>query len=221
MNKGSRFIQQDIVEYGRLVTVRENEAQKQLREETIKLMGGRAMMISSPEQQQLTKVILKLLGARKCLEVGTFTGYSALCTALAIPDDGKVVCCDISEEWTSVGKKYWKDSGVQHKIDLRIAPAEETLDELIKSEPGSFDFAFIDADKTGYDSYYEKCLKLVRRGGLISIDNVLRGGRVLDPSNASEDDVAIRELNNKIMNDNRVEPAMVTISDGVTFVYLK
>jgi predicted O-methyltransferase YrrM len=219
--KFSALVPKEIVNYVRDVSLRENDVQRRLREETEEKTGSRSAMVSSPEQQQLTMLILKLYGAKKCVEVGTFTGYSALCNALAIPGDGKVVACDVSEEWTNIGKKYWKEAGVDHKIDLRLGPGIETLDELIKTEAGTFDYAFIDADKVNYYNYYERLLKLVRKGGLIAIDNVLWSGKVCDDCATDEDTVALRELNKKLKDDDRVELAMATIADGVTFLLVK
>lgn len=218
--KSSQFIPAPIVEYVRNSCLHETDIQKRLREETDQ-KTQRSVMISSPEQQQLIQIILKLFGAKKCIEIGTFTGYSALCVAMAIPDDGKIVSCDVSQEWTDIGKKYWKEAGVDHKIDLRLAPATETLDELLKTEAGTYDYAFIDADKVNYKHYYERCLKLVRKGGLIAIDNVLWSGKVVDQSVQDEDTVVLRELNEHLKNDNRVEIAMTTIADGVTFALVK
>jgi predicted O-methyltransferase YrrM len=215
--KFSELVPPEIVNYVRDVTLRENDIQRRLREETEEKTGSRSVMVSSPEQQQFIALILKLYGAKKCIEVGTFTGYSALCTALAIPDDGKVIACDVSEEWTNIGKKYWKEACVDHKIDLRLGPGTETLDELLKAEAGTYDYAFIDADKPNYDAYYERLLKLVRKGGLIAIDNVLWSGKVVDESVTDEETVALRNLNRKIKDDKRVEIAMTTIADGVTF----
>jgi caffeoyl-CoA O-methyltransferase len=219
--KFSNLVSAPVVNYVRDISLREGDVQRRLREETEERTGGRSVMISSPEQQQLIQLLLKLYGAKKCIEVGVFTGYSALCVALAIPDDGKIVALDVSEEWTSIGKPYWKEAGVEHKVDLRIAPATETLAELIKTEAGTYDYAFIDADKSNYDTYYESCLKLVRKGGLIALDNMFRGGNVLDESIVDEDTVTIRNLNKKIKNDDRVDIAVATIADGVTFVRVK
>jgi predicted O-methyltransferase YrrM len=180
--KFSELVPSDVVHYVRDVSLRESDVQKRLRDETEERTGNRSVMVSSPEQQQFIQLLLKLYGAKKCLEVGTFTGYSALCVALAIPEDGKIITCDVSEEWASIGKPYWQEAGVDRKIDLRLGPGTETLDELLKTEAGTFDYAFIDADKVNYDEYYERCLKLVRKGGLIAIDNVLWSGKVTDES---------------------------------------
>jgi caffeoyl-CoA O-methyltransferase len=196
--------------------VREPDVLRRLREETAPL--PHAQMQISPEQGAFMSVLVKAIGARRCLEVGTFTGYSSTVVALAIPDDGHLTCCDVSVEWTDVARRYWTDAGVAHKIDLRIGPAVQTLKTL---EEGSFDFAFIDADKPGYDAYYERALRLVRPGGLIAIDNVLWSGRVADDADQDERTVAIRALNDKIATDERVDVAMVPIGDGMTLAFVR
>jgi caffeoyl-CoA O-methyltransferase len=184
-------------------------------EETSKLAS--AGMQSSPEQGKLLTLLIKLMGAKKTLEVGVFTGYSALVVALALPEDGKIIACDVSEEWTSIGRKYWEEAGVANKIDLRLAPGNETLDALLADgQAGTFDFAFIDADKSGYDGYYERCLQLLRPGGLIGIDNTLWHGKVADQSVQDADTIAIRNLNKKLAGDTRVDLSMVPIGDGLT-----
>ena len=195
--------------------LRENDVQKQLRKETAKLPMARMQI--SPEQGQFMSLLVRLMGAKKTLEVGVFTGYSSLCIALALPEGGKHVACDVSEEWTSIGRRFWQEAGVASKIDLRLAPALSTLDALLANgEAGTFDFAFIDADKLAYDAYYERALQLVRPGGLIAIDNVLWGGSVADLSDQDADTRAIRELNDKIHQDPRVEMSLLPIGDGVT-----
>jgi predicted O-methyltransferase YrrM len=176
-----------------------------------------AGMQISPEQGQLMALLVQAIGARRAIEIGTFTGYSALWVALALPADGRLVCCDVSAEWTAVGKPYWKKAGVAGKIDLRIGPAMETLDGLLADGgAGTYDFAFIDADKTGYDGYYERCLVLLRPGGLIGIDNVLWGGDVADPKKRSADTLALRALNKKLHGDTRVSLSMLPVGDGLT-----
>jgi predicted O-methyltransferase YrrM len=186
-----------------------------LREETAQL-AQRAMQIS-PEQGQFMALLARLTGARRCLEVGVFTGYSSLATALALPDDGRIVACDVSEEWTSVARRYWQRAGVDHKIDLRLAPASETLDALLAAgNGGTFDFAFIDADKTGYLAYYERALALLRTGGLALIDNTLWSGRVADPEVADADTVALRHFNEVLHRDERVDLSLLPIGDGLT-----
>jgi caffeoyl-CoA O-methyltransferase len=181
-----------------------------------------AMMQISPDQGRFMALMVGLLQARNIVEVGTFTGYSALCMALALPDDGRLIACDISDEWTQIGQPYWKSAGVDHKIDLRLAPAIETLSALLQDGYAeTFDMAFIDADKGGYDDYYELCLRLLRENGLILIDNVLWGGSVADPDNQEEDTVAIRTLNSKVVSDNRVDAAMISVGDGLFLVRKK
>jgi caffeoyl-CoA O-methyltransferase len=176
-----------------------------------------AGMQISPEQGQLMALLVQAIGAKRAIEIGTFTGYSALWVAMALPADGRLVCCDVNEEWTAIGQRFWAKAGVAPKIDLRIAPALETLDRLLAAGgAGAYDFAFIDADKTGYDAYYERCLQCLRRGGLIAIDNVLWGGSVADPKRRSADTLALRALNRKIHRDERVAMSMLPVGDGVT-----
>jgi caffeoyl-CoA O-methyltransferase len=171
----------------------------------------------APDQGQFMALLIRLIGAKKALEVGVFTGYSSLCIALALPPDGKLIACDISEEYTSIAKRYWQKAGVTDRIDLRIAPALETLDQLlVAGQANTFDFAFIDADKENYTNYYERALQLVRPGGLIAVDNVLWGGAVADPSVQDESTQAIRAFNQKLHRDERVSLSLVTIADGLT-----
>ena len=173
----------------------------------------------SPEQGQLLAFLVELTGAGKAIEVGTFTGYSALCVASALPNDGKLVACDISKEWTAIALRYWQEAGVEDKIDLRIAPAIDTLKDLVDSgEADSFDFALIDADKENYTRYYEKVLELLRVGGLMLVDNVLWGGKVADPTNSDDSTVAIRTFNQKVHQDDRVFLSMLPVGDGMTLV---
>ncbi len=196
-------------------SLREPEPLRLLREET-HAMPQRNMQIS-PEQGQLMQLLVELTGAKRIVEVGTFTGYSAMAIALAMPADGRIVACDVSEAFTAVARRHWKLAGVSEKIELRLAPAVETLDALLLDPgPGSFDMAFIDADKSNYDAYYERALGLLRPGGLCMIDNVLWNGRVADPLVLDEDTAAIRELNGKIHADARVTVSMVPIGDGLT-----
>jgi predicted O-methyltransferase YrrM len=209
-----------------LSTLREPDVLKRLREETDR--DPHAIMQIPPEQGQFMSFLVKALGVRKALEVGTYTGYSALCVALALPDDGRLIACDINEIWVNIGRKYWQEAGVAHKIDFRFGKAARTLDNLIKSgEAGSFDFVFIDADKIGYDAYYEKSLSLLRPGGVIAIDNVLLFGSVANSSVLDADlktritdtDIeAMRRLNENISNDPRVDETMLPIADGLTLV---
>jgi predicted O-methyltransferase YrrM len=195
--------------------VREPEVARRLREETQQLPN--AMMQIGPDQGQFMQLLVQVIGARKTLEVGVFTGYSALWVALGLPEDGRIVACDISEEYTSVGKRYWKEAGVDQKIDLRLGPALETLDNLLRDgQRGSFDFAFIDADKSNYANYYERALELLRTNGVIAIDNTIWSGRVADESVQDTDTVAIRELNEKLRSDERVTLSMLTVGDGLT-----
>ena len=194
---------------------RENALQRDLRRITQRM--PRSSMQIGAEQGALLQVLVRVMGARRCLEIGTFTGYSALTVALALPKDGRIVCCDLSEEWTAIARRYWQRAGVAGKIDLRIAPALETLDALLKQgEAGKFDFAFIDADKANYAKYFERCLKLVRRGGLIAVDNTLWGGSVVNPRNQTVDARAIRAFNRKLIAERRVDIALVPIGDGLT-----
>jgi predicted O-methyltransferase YrrM len=202
-------------EYMTRVGVRESKAAVALREETAKL--PMAMMQISPEQAAFMQLLVKLLGVRRALEVGTFTGYSALAVAEAMPADGRLIACDVSDEWTSMGKRHWAAAGVAHKIDLRLAPAVTTLDQLLANgQANTFDFAFIDADKSNYDNYYERALNLVRVGGLIGIDNTLWNGAVIDASRQDADTKAIRSLNEKVHGDARVDVVLMPIGDGLT-----
>jgi caffeoyl-CoA O-methyltransferase len=192
--------------------------QRELIEATVKL-GGISLMQIAPEQGAFMTILTQLLGAKRAIEVGTFTGYSALCVARGLPEDGQLICCDVSEEWTSVGRPFWEKAGVADRIDLRIAPAIETLRGI--DEDGAFDLAFIDADKGGYADYYEELVRLVRPGGAILVDNVLWQGRVIDAAINDADTVAIRSFNDKIAADARVEPAMLPISDGLTLIRVR
>jgi caffeoyl-CoA O-methyltransferase len=195
-------------------SVREPTLLVQLRAETAQL--AQASMQIGAEQGQFMALLAKLIGARRCLEIGVFTGYSSLVVALALPNDGKIVACDVSEEWTAIARRYWTLAGVDHKIDLRLRRATRTLDELIeRGESGSYDYAFIDADKTNYDAYYERVLTLLRPGGLVLLDNVLWSGRVADPAVTDADTVALRELNAKVHRDERVDVSLVGIGDGL------
>lgn len=195
-------------------TLREPELLARLREETAKMPNSRMQI--SPEQGQFMRLLVEIGGVERALEIGVFTGYSSLSVALALPPDGRIVACDVSDEYTSIARRYWKEAGVAERIDLRLAPAAETLGKLIEEGArGSFDFSFIDADKGNYDIYYERSLELLRRGGVIAIDNALWGGRVADESDQDEDTRAIRALNAKIASDERVSMSMVPIGDGL------
>lgn len=178
-----------------------------------------ARMQISHEQAQFMSVVLRSMQARNTIEVGVFTGYSTLITAQSLVDGGKVIACDISEEWTTIARRYWQQAGVAQRIDLHLAPATHTMNSLLEQgQRGHFDFVFIDADKTGYDTYYELALQLLRTGGLIMLDNCLWGGRVLDSSNTEEDTVALRALNAKIAKDTRVLSSLVPVGDGIQLV---
>ncbi|MBI1774920.1 MAG: class I SAM-dependent methyltransferase [Proteobacteria bacterium] len=195
-------------------SLREPEVLQQLREETASMTG--AGMQISPEQGQFMALLVELTGARKTLEIGTFTGYSSLAVARALPPGGKVYACDVSKEYTKVARKYWAKAGVADKVELRLGPAVGTVKALIaEGHAGSFDFAFIDADKENYDAYYEAALTLLKPGGLITIDNVLWNGRVADPAKNDPDTAAIRALNAKLRDDPRVTISMVPIGDGL------
>ena len=200
--------------------VKEHPVLEELRQETSHMPESNMQIC--PEQGALMANLVRLMGAKTTLEIGTFTGYSALAVALALPRDGKVVACDISEEWTSLAKKKWEKAGVGNKIDLRIGSALDTVKSLLEEGMRAyFDFAFIDADKANYFSYYENCLKLVRKGGVIVIDNVFWGGAVIDPDNNEDDTVAIRRLNDFIGKDSRVSPSMIPIGDGLTLAVVR
>lgn len=197
------------------VTLREPDILARLRAETDPLPFS-GMQIS-PLQGQFMALLVQAIGARRCLEVGTFTGYSSLVVALALPADGKIIACDVSAEWTAIARRYWEEAGVAAKIELRLAPALQTLDKLLTDgQDGTFDFAFIDADKKNYDGYYERALKLLRPAGVIAIDNVLWGGSVLDPRKRDADTAAIKALNRKLRDDMRVSLSMLPIGDGLT-----
>ena len=196
-------------------SVREPVVLAELREATAEL--PHALMQISPDQGQFMQLLAKMLGARRCIEVGVFTGYSSLAVALALPADGRIVACDVSEQWTNVARRFWDKAGVAHKIDLRLAPANETLDALLaEGGAGSFDFAFIDADKPAYLGYYERCLKLLRAGGLIAIDNTLWSGRVADPAEADDDTISLRLFNHFVHRDERVDLSLLPVGDGLT-----
>ncbi|MEM7062497.1 MAG: class I SAM-dependent methyltransferase [Cyanobacteria bacterium P01_B01_bin.77] len=200
------------------VSLRESETLTQLRQETAKHPDS--IMQIAPDQGQFMALLIQLMGAKKILEIGTFTGYSALCMALVLPPDGILITCDIEENCREFGPPYWQAAGVADKIDLRIAPALDTLDSLLQTGcANTFDFAFIDADKTNYPQYYEKCLELLRPGGLIAIDNVLWGGAVANPEITDADTVALRELNQALSKDPRIDLSMLPIGDGLTLAF--
>jgi len=186
----------------------------ELAAETAKTLGGISVMQISPEQGTLMTILARAVGARSAIEVGTFTGYSAMCVARALPSDGHLLCCDVSKEWTTVARRYWDKAGIANRITLKLAPALETLLALPTDQ--TFDFAFIDADKTNYRAYYEEILKRTRSGGLILIDNVLWSGQVLNPGDQTADTCAIRELNDFLVGDHRIDVVMLPVSDGLT-----
>ena len=209
-----------LYDYMLSVSLRETELQRRLREETA--TNPMSRMQISPEQGQFMALLARLIGARRCIEVGVFTGYSSLAVALALPDDGSIVACDVSEEWTSVARRYWTEAGVAERIDLRLAPALETLDSLLAAgDGGGFDLAFIDADKTNYLGYYERVFDLLRPGGLVVVDNTLWSGRVADPEVADADTVALRHFNERLHRDDRVDLSLLPVGDGLTLARRK
>jgi predicted O-methyltransferase YrrM len=215
MSRGYVSLTDPLADYVRAVSVREPEALKQQRLDTDS--HPHAGMQTAPEQGQFLHLLAKMVGAKKTLEVGVFLGYSSAWVALALPPGGKVIACDISEEYTRRARQTWKDSGLEDRIELRLGPALDTMDRMIASgEAGTFDFAFIDADKTNYANYYERALVLVRRGGVIAVDNVLWHGNVIDESDHSADTEAIRAFNRKVLDDARVTMSLVTLGDGLT-----
>jgi len=212
-----RYAMSERIEDYVLAHAPESEAARRLRAETAKL--PQAGMQIGADQAAFLALLVRSTGAKRCLEIGTFTGYSALAIAAALPADGRLVCCDISEEWTAIARRHWSSAGVSGRIDLRIGPALDTLKNLLARDgAGSYDFAFIDADKSRYDAYYEACLALLRTNGLIALDNMLWSGRVADASETDADTAAIRALNAKIHADARVDACLLTIGDGVMLV---
>jgi len=215
MSNKTLFLHDQLYKYMLSVSLRDTDILNRLREETS--YDRMAEMQISPEQGQFMSLLMKLMGAIKTLEVGVYTGYSSLCVALALPPHGRVVACDISEEWTSVARRYWREAGVSTKVELYLAPAITTMDKLLADgQADTFDFVFIDADKENYDGYYERSLRLLRSGGLIVIDNVFWSGRVAAPQVMDKDTVAIRALNDKLQKDERIELSMIPIGDGLT-----
>lgn len=209
-----------LYEYVLSITLREPDVARELREETAR--EPMARMQIAPDQGQFMALIVRLMRARRALEVGVFTGYSALCVALALPEDGQLVACDVNRDWTEIGKRYWEKAGVTHKIELKISPATKTLDELLKRGASStFDFAFIDADKENYVAYYESALQLLRAGGLIAIDNTLWSGKVADAKANDSETNAIRDFNQHLQRDSRVDLSLVPIGDGLTLAMKK
>jgi predicted O-methyltransferase YrrM len=213
-------LETDLYQYLQQVSVREAEVLKQLRQETEK--HPMSIMQIAPEQGQFMALLVQLMGAKKTLDIGVFTGYSALVVALALPTDGQVIACDIDEKTTKIAQEFWEKAGVSQKIDLRLAPALETLDKLIvEGQNNTFDFAFIDADKSNYDNYYEKALWLVKPGGLIAVDNVLWGGKVADSEIKDNRTQKIRNFNQKLHQDPRISLSLVPIADGLTLALKK
>lgn len=220
MSRASKFLDPVIARYVNDVSIQEPELAAKLRSETASL--SEANMQIAPEQGQLIKVMLGLTNARRCIEVGVFTGYSSLITALALPDDGELIACDVSEEWTSIARSYWQAAGIEHKVKLHLQPAEKTLQTLLDDgQADSFDFAFIDADKENYDSYYEHCLQLMRPGGLIMLDNMLWSGNVTVDSIDDVDTMALRNLNKKLHTDERVTVILLPVADGISLAVKK
>ena len=214
MSKATTGLDPALYDYILDTTLREPDILTRLRRETDS--HPRAGMQVSPDQGQLLGLLVQLIGARHIIEVGTFTGYSSLAMALAMPDDGELICLDVSEEYTAMARRYWAEAGVDGRVALRLAPALDSLDGLIgEGRSGDFDLAFIDADKENYANYYERCLSLLRPGGLIAVDNVLWSGRVLDPADDSVDTKAIREFNASLKDDDRVTLSMLSVADGL------
>jgi len=215
MTRRTTPLTDELYDYYLEVSVREDDIHRRLREETGKLEN--AQMQISPEQGQFMTMLVGAMGAKTALEVGTFTGYSALCIAEGLAEDGRLICCDIDEEWPSFGKRYWAEAGVAHKVEFRAGPANDTLAALVaEGMEGDFDFVFIDADKRHMEEYYEKALRLVRQGGVIAVDNTLWSGKVADASVTDEDTKAIRGFNATVIDDHRVTISLVPIGDGLT-----
>jgi caffeoyl-CoA O-methyltransferase len=215
MSRRTIPVTDSLYEYLLSVSLREPSLLLRLREETA--ADPAARMQISPEQGQFMALLARLMGARLCLEIGVFTGYSSLAVALALPRDGRIIACDVSERWTAVARRYWEEAGVAQRIDLRLAPAMQTLDGLLAGHVhGTFDFAFIDADKENYLGYYERALELLRPGGLLLVDNTLWSGRVADPENAEPDTVALRHFNEVLHADDRVDLSLLPVGDGLT-----
>jgi predicted O-methyltransferase YrrM len=217
MSSSSFLLGDALGRYYASVAVRESGVFAELRAATARLPMARMQI--APEQGQLLALLVRVLGARRCIEVGVFTGYSAMAVASALPDDGELLACDVSEEWTAIARHYWRQAGVDRKIRLVLQPALQTLDaELAAGRAGAYDFAFIDADKPAYPDYYERCLALVRANGLIAVDNTLWSGRVADPTVRDPDTVALRAFNAQVAKDERVDLCLVPIADGLTLL---
>lgn len=217
MSTRSFFLPEDVDRYILDTTLRDMPVLAELRRETAGLEQAR--MQTGADQVQFLALLVRLIRAKRCIEVGVFTGYSALGVALALPPDGTILACDVSEAYTAIARKYWNKAGVAEKIDLRLAPAAQTLDDaLARGEASTYDFAYIDADKAGYDAYYERCLQLIRSNGVIAIDNVLWGGDVARDAAGDKDTAALQALNAKIGRDERVEASLLPIGDGLMIV---
>lgn len=214
MSNRTLTIDEPLYNYLLSISLRESQPLARLREETATL--EKANMQIAPEQGQFMALLVRLTGARRIIEVGTFTGYSALCIAQALPENGELICCDLNEEWTAIARRYWQAAGMAGKIDLRIGPALDTLDALHKAEPNSFDLIFIDADKENYDAYYERALSLLHAGGLVLIDNTLWDGAVARPEDQEPTTCAIRALNAKLATDERIDLSLIPVGDGLT-----
>ncbi|MGE3920223.1 MAG: class I SAM-dependent methyltransferase [Gammaproteobacteria bacterium] len=220
MSSKTTFLNEELYKYLQAISVRENPVLQELRIETA-LLPTSVMQIS-PEQGQFMAFMVRLMHVKKGIEIGVYTGYSALAVALALPDEAQLIACDINDEWTKMASTYWKKAGVEHKIDLRLAPVLETLDQLLETnQENTFDYAFIDADKNNYDQYYEKCLQLLRTGGVIFIDNVLWGGDVINKDDHSASTESFRKLNLKLLKDDRIYLSMLPIGDGLTLAQKK
>jgi caffeoyl-CoA O-methyltransferase len=217
VSPGRSLLPDSVEQYVSALLVSEPDPERRLRAET-SVLPEAGMQIGA-DQGVLLALLIRAIQARNVLEIGTFTGYSALVMARALPEDGQLITCDVNEVWTAVARRYWKEAGLERRITLRLGPAPETLVALAhQAGPGSFDFAFIDADKPAYDGYYEACLSLIRPGGLIALDNMLQHGRVVDPDNREPNTEAIRALNLKIASDSRVDACLLTVGDGVMLV---
>lgn len=215
MSKQTLNLTDELYQYLLQSSGREHPLLAELREVTAK--DEMARMQIAPEQGQFMQLLVRLMGAKHIIEIGTFTGYSALAMALVLPNEGEIICCDVDKEWTDIARQFWQKAGVEHKTDLRLAPAQETLNGLLKAgKARTFDLAFIDADKANYDHYYELCLRLLRPGGLVLLDNTLWGGSVINPYKQDEDTKAIRALNLKLQQDSRIQLSHLPIADGLT-----
>jgi len=217
MSNRSIYLDNSIYDYLLTHSLRETAIQKNLREVTLQHEWARMQI--APEQGQFMSLLVELLSVKKAIEIGTFTGYSALCMAMAMPEDGRLICCDINRQWTAIGEPYWQEAGVRDRIDLRIAPAMKTLEDMLRQGlSNSLDLAFIDADKENYLNYYQACLTLVRPGGLLIFDNTLWNGDVADPGKVDAETQAIRDLNDQLHRDDRVSLSLLPVGDGLTLV---